>query len=102
MLFMRLFSYLFVLLVPTSLFSQAPTRIIDMHAHSYIASDFGEREPPADFYGKKRSENAEPHRRETFAAFKKWKVVKAAVSGAPQSVAEWVDQDTNHLVIKAC
>ncbi|UWX53793.1 amidohydrolase [Maribacter litopenaei] len=83
-------------LVPT--FSQ--TRIIDMHIHSYSESDFGEREPTSDHYGEKGAANAEVHRVETFEAFKKWNIVKAAVSGNPQSVEEWAAKDDNDRIIK--
>ncbi len=80
--------------------AQCQTKIIDMHVHSYIESDFGEREPAADYYGKKGSKNAEAHRATTFAAFKKLHIVKAAVSGNPESVENWVAKDSNHIVIK--
>ena len=81
-------------------FVQSQTKIIDMHVHSYTASDFGEREPASDHYGKKGSANAESHRIETFAAFKKWNIVKAMVSGNPESVENWAAKDSNHLVIR--
>jgi hypothetical protein len=79
-------------------FSQ--TKIIDMHIHSYSEADFGEREPSTDYYGKEGAANAEVHRVETFAAFKKWNIVKAMVSGNPQSVEEWAAKDSNNLVIR--
>lgn len=79
-------------------FSQ--TKIIDMHIHSYSEADFGEREPTSDYYGKKGAANAEVHRVETFAAFKKWNIVKAMVSGNPQSVEEWAAKDSDNIVIK--
>ena len=75
-------------------------KIIDMHVHSYTQSDFGEREPSSDHYGIKGSKNAEEHRSSTFAAFKKLNIVKAAVSGNPESVANWVAKDSNNIVIK--
>jgi uncharacterized protein len=81
-------------------FVRSQTKIIDMHVHSYTASDFGEREPASDHYGKKGSANAESHRTETFAAFKKWNIVKAMVSGNPESVENWAAKDSNHLVIR--
>ncbi len=65
---------------------QAQKRIIDMHVHSYSIAVFGEREPPSDHYGVKGSKDAVSHREETFAAFKQFNIVKAAVSGNPQSV----------------
>ena len=71
-----------------------------MHIHSYSSKDFGVREPASDSYGKKGSANAEIHRIETFAAFKKWNIVKAMVSGNPESVEEWVAKDNNHRVIR--
>ncbi len=76
------------------------TRIIDMHVHSYVQSDFGEREPAADHYGKKGSDNARSHMVETFAAFRKYNIVKAAVSGHPESVDNWVAYDSNNRVIR--
>ncbi len=79
-------------------FSQ--TKIIDMHIHSYSEADFGEREPTSDYYGKKGAANAEIHRVETFAAFKKWNIVKAMVSGNPQSVEEWAAMDSINRVIR--
>lgn len=86
-------------LLPQFLFSQ--TRIIDMHIHSYTESDFGVREPSAtDHYGVKSSANAEQHRLETFAAFERFNIVKAAVSGNPESVRIWKEKDKDNRVIK--
>ena len=64
-------------------FTFAQTKVIDMHVHSYSNSDFGEREPATDHYGVKGATDAKSHRLETVAAFKKLKIVKAAVSGNP-------------------
>ncbi len=80
------------------IFGQA--KIIDMHIHSYSDSDFGMREPATDYYGTKGSVNAEAHREATFAAFKKFKIVKAVVSGNPESVENWVARDSHHIVIR--
>ncbi|WP_296618311.1 amidohydrolase family protein [Marivirga sp.] len=88
---------LFVLL-PQFLFSQ--TRIIDMHVHSYSDSDFGEREPASDHYGMKGSATAEQHRQETFKAFEQFNIVKAMVSGNPESVINWAQKDNSNRVIK--
>ncbi len=79
---------------------QAQTKIIDMHIHSYSNSDFGEREPAQDYYGNKGSANAEAHRLATFAAFKKYNIVKAVVSGNPESVETWAAKDKSNIVIK--
>ncbi|WP_235299367.1 amidohydrolase family protein [Portibacter marinus] len=79
-------------------FSQ--TKIIDMHIHSYSEADFGEREPPSDSYGKKGAANAEIHRIETFAALDKFNIVKAVVSGNPESVEEWAAKDSTDRVIR--
>lgn len=91
--FITLFTGLFIT-------SNAQQRIIDMHVHSYTQSDFGEREPAADYYGNKGSSNAEAHRKATFAAFRKWNIVKAAVSGNPESVENWVAADSSHRIIR--
>lgn len=87
-------------LLTAFLFAQSQTKIIDMHIHSYTDSDFGEREPAIDHYGIKGCKNAEVHRAATFAAFKKLNIVKAVVSGNPQSVENWVLKDSNHIVIR--
>lgn len=71
-----------------------------MHLHSYSDKDFGERENAVDFYGKKGSKNAEEHRKETFAALKKLNVLKAVVSGNPESVDEWIAKDSTHSLIR--
>jgi len=78
----------------------AQTKVIDMHIHSYTDSDFGEREPSQDYYGAKGSANAEAHRLATFAAFKKYNIVKAVVSGNPESVETWAAKDNRNIVIK--
>ena len=76
------------------MFGQTQTKIIDMHIHSNSNKDFGVREPASDYYGKKGSSNSEIHRIETFAAYKKWNIVKALVSGNPESVEEWFAKDS--------
>jgi hypothetical protein len=65
---------------------QSQTRIIDVHVHSYTNNDFGEREPAIDHYGNRGSKTAEEHRAATVSAFKKFNIVKAMVSGNPESV----------------
>jgi predicted TIM-barrel fold metal-dependent hydrolase len=80
--------------------SKTPTKIIDMHIHSYTQSDFGAREPDVDHYGVKGSANADIHIAETFEAFKKYNVVKAMVSGNPESVENGVAYDKDKKVIK--
>ncbi|WP_336515443.1 amidohydrolase family protein [Pollutibacter soli] len=84
----------------TSLFVSAQTRIIDMHLHSYFDKDWGARENVPDFYGKKGAANAGAHRIETFAALKKLNILKAVVSGHPESVDEWVEKDSSHRLIR--
>lgn len=80
--------------------ANSQARIIDMHIHSYSDVDFNDHQPPTDHYGRKGSASAEQHRKETFAAFKKYNIVKAVVSGDPESVTTWVDKDTANRVIK--
>ncbi|WP_194775302.1 amidohydrolase family protein [Pararhodonellum marinum] len=91
---------LFLTLLPEIFIVQAQTRIIDMHIHSYTDSDFGEREAAGDHYGVKGSVNAEQHRMETFAAFERFNIVKAMVSGNPESVKNWKDKDDKNRVIR--
>ena len=79
---------------------QSQSKVIDMHIHSYTNSDFGGREQAVDFYGNKGSVNAEKHMQETFASFKKNDIVKAVVSGNPESVENWINEDKNQIVIR--
>ncbi len=90
---------LFPLLFLTS-FAQSQARIIDMHIHSYTNSDFRNQEPATDYYGNKGSQDAEAHRISTFAAFKKFNVVRTVVSGNPESVENWVKMDYSQRIIK--
>lgn len=83
-----------------SLFAQTQTKIIDMHIHSYSQDEFLELAHEQDHYGKKGSKDAESHRLETFAAFEKFNIVKAMVSGNPESVEEWAAKDNNQRVIR--
>ena len=71
-----------------------------MHIHSYSADYFAGKKPAIDYYGVKGDTNAESHRLTSFAAFQKWNIVKAVVSGSPQSVETWVANDKNNRVIK--
>lgn len=92
---------LFLLLVSCpALFAQTGSKIIDMHIHSYTDSDFGEREPAQDYYGVKGAANSETHRLETLAFFDKYNIVKAAVSGNPESVENWAANDPKGRVIR--
>ena len=91
---------IFVCLLFQTSFGQLPTRVIDMHVHSYSNGDFGEREPASDFYGNKGSRDAETHRIATFTAFKKCNIMKAVVSGNPESVENWVAKDSSLGVIR--
>jgi predicted TIM-barrel fold metal-dependent hydrolase len=94
--------YLFTLLtlLASLVSAEAQTRIVDMHVHSYSESDFGDRQPASDHYGIKGSTNAEEHRLETFKAFEQYNIVKAMVSGNPESVATWAEKDNSDRVIK--
>ena len=92
--------FVLLFLLQQFLFAQSQAKIIDMHIHSYTDSDFGQREPASDYYGKKASSNEEAHRAETFAAFKKFNIVKAMVSGRPESVEDWVAKDSSHRIIR--
>ncbi|SEJ55223.1 hypothetical protein SAMN05192553_10542 [Cyclobacterium xiamenense] len=88
----------FAVLPTLEAFSQK--RIIDMHIHSYTESDFGEREPVTDHYGVKGSANAKAHLTETFAAMERLNIVKAMVSGNPESVRIWKENDRENRVIR--
>lgn len=78
--------------------ARSQTKVIDMHIHSYADYEFGE--PAIDYYGVKSSKNAEMHRDETLAAFKKYNIKKAVVSGSPESVESWRRNDNDDVVIR--
>ncbi len=92
--------FFFIVLMQPFLFVHSQTKIIDMHIHSYTQNRFDERKQATDYYGVKGSINAESHRNATFAEFGRFKIVKAMVSGSPQSVEEWVSYDSGHVVIR--
>lgn len=95
----RILFFTFIVLIQSSLVI-AQTKIIDMHIHSYSDTDFGEREPASDFYGVKGALNAQTHQLECFDAFKKFNIVKAVVSGNPQSVEHWAQEDKDQRIIR--
>jgi hypothetical protein len=90
---------LFVLL-HQSFFAQSQTKIIDMHIHSYTQSHLDKGKPYIDYYGVVGTANAEKLMNETFEAFKKYNIVKAMVSGSPESVETWSANDPDNLIIK--
>jgi predicted TIM-barrel fold metal-dependent hydrolase len=90
---------MFLVLFHQSLFAQPLTKIIDMHIHSYSYSDFGESELEKDKNGIKVSA-AETHRLETMAYFEKFNIVKAMVSGNPESVESWAANDKGQRIIR--
>lgn len=92
--------FIIATLLQLFLVAESQTKVIDMHIHSYSNNDFGGREPATDHYGIKGSTNAEAHRKETLAAFRKFNIVKAVVSGSPESVENWAMKDSNHIVIR--
>ena len=92
--------FITLLAIFQSLSVLSQTKVIDMHIHSYTDSDFGLRESEGDSPGGKSATNANDHLKATFAAFAKWNVVKAVVSGNPESVRNWAAKDTNNRIIK--
>ena len=95
---MKKHSLILLALLHQLFFAQGQTKIIDMHIHCYADGHFVT--PASDYYGNKGSLNAEAHRKETFAAFKKFNIVKAVASGTPTSVDNWVAQDNSHHIIR--
>lgn len=69
-----------------------------MHIHSYDSSQF--TAPSIDYYGNKGASNANEHFAQTYKAFKKFNIVKALISGSPNSVETWFKADTSHIVIR--
>jgi len=76
------------------------SKIIDMHIHSYAESDFQEKNNTSDYYGTPGSSSAEELRLGTFEEFEKWNIVKAVVSGIPESVEEWASKDSVQRIIR--
>lgn len=89
-----------LLLIQFSLFAQSQTKIIDMHIHSYTQSHLDKGKPYIDYYGVKGTDNADKLMTETFEAFKKYNIVKAVVSGSPESVEMWAENDKTKRVIR--
>jgi uncharacterized protein len=88
-----------LLIFTLSLIARSQTKIIDMHIHSFSNSDFGESAPVKNENGEE-AYSAEIHRVETFAAFEKFNIVKAMVSGNPESVENWAANDKDKRIIK--
>ena len=76
------------------------SKIIDMHVHSYTESDIRELTNPTDYYGTPGSSSAEELRLATYKEFEKWNIIKAVVSGSPESVEEWSSKDTSQRIIR--
>lgn len=91
---------IFLLLCLTADVLVGQSKIIDMHIHSYSEKDFGERENATDYYGTPGSSSAQEHRMATYAEFQKWNIVKAAVSGIPESVEQWTSEDSSQRIIR--
>lgn len=76
---------------------QSQMKIIDMHLHSYspevLAVD------RIDCHGVRDVQNLETHFKETYAAMKKYNIVKGVVSGALGTVEYWKANDTDGRVI---
>lgn len=77
---------------------QSQTRIIDMHLHSYSQEVLEEER--YDHYGVKGVQDLETHFKESYAAMKKYNVVKAVVSGALGTVEYWMSNDTENRLIQ--
>lgn len=75
--------------------------IIDMHIHAYgearESGNYGSMGP----YGLIGSMNQQLHFNETYGRFKKYNIVKAVVSGSPQSIESWEEWDKENRVIPA-
>lgn len=76
------------------------SKIIDMHVHSYTESEIRELTNPTDYYGTPGSSSAEELKLETYKELEKWNIVKAVVSGSPESVEEWASNDTSQKIIR--
>jgi predicted TIM-barrel fold metal-dependent hydrolase len=96
---MRSFTILFVFVMQW-FFAAAQSKIIDMHIHSYGERSFDPQKLPRDYYGVKGAVSAVVHRSQSMALFKKLNIIKAVVSGDPESVEEWVAHDSSNRIIK--
>ena len=89
-----------LILIQNFLFAHAQTKIIDMHIHSYTQKHLDKGKPYIDYFGVNGIDNAEKLMTQTFEAFKKYNIIKAMVSGSPESVEIWATKDTSNIVIK--
>lgn len=80
--------------------AHAQSRIIDMHIHAYSDADFAAIPEVVDYWGNPGISSAEAHRIATFEAFNNFNVVKAVVSGPPESVENWASKENNHKIIR--
>jgi hypothetical protein len=87
-----------LILVHQFLSVQSQTRIIDMHLHCYSPEVLAEER--YDHYGVKGEQDLETHFQETYAAMKKYNIVKAVVSGMPGTVEYWMSNDTDNRLIQ--
>lgn len=99
-LYMKKNIIVLLIVLPNFLFAQAQTKIIDMHIHSYTQKQLDKGKPYVDYFGVNGIDNAEKLMNQTFEAFKKYNIIKAMVSGSPESVAIWAEKDTSNCVIK--
>ncbi len=86
-------------IVSQSVLSDEMQPIIDVHIHSYgEVSEFGaygERGP----HGLEGSKSQAEHIQETFERFRKYNIVKAVVSGSPDSLKAWKAADDDNRII---
>lgn len=87
-----------LLIALTPLVLHAQSKVIDMHIHSYTAEHF--QYVPKDPSGVVGAPNDTAHFNATYAAFKKYHIEKAVVSGNLQSVENWVAKDSDHRIIR--
>lgn len=78
--------------------AQSQIKIIDMHLHSYSPEVLAEER--FDHYGTKGVQNLEIHFQETYAAMRKYNIVKGVVSGSLGTVDYWKANDTDDRVIQ--
>ena len=95
---MRSITCLFTALALAPFVLNAQSKIIDMHIHSYTAEHF--RFVPKDPSGVAGAPNDTAHFNATYAAFRKYHIDKAVVSGNLQSVENWVAKDADHRIIR--
>jgi hypothetical protein len=89
--------FVFLLLTVFSFPQDGKLPIIDMHMHCYDSTNYF---TAPDLYGKMSAENPDEHFKQNYNLMKKYKIVKAVISGTFSAGDNWVSKDTDKRFIR--